>query len=341
MATAFHIDFPFEVAETCFRAGEHPALCQHAIPLACTIIYRRLSGSAFTATRQYYINSLLTIDLMETTSTDTITLSISPKKKPVYVLSVVLDGHFHFGSPTRHWEASAPGAAYLARISGHAYPIQLPSGTGRLISIAIHTAQLAVIGEDFAELAALLAGNPLMDDYYSPSIQSDRLFMRRLIKLISPPSMQRRKAFNLHIQAHLQGVFSAFKGLLNGKGQTHYNRQKLDTIVAHIRQETSRHGQPPSLASVIDFACVSPEKLQQLFKAGLGTAPQDYLQALKMDAIKQALLCTDEPVYALAATFGYSDAAALNKPFKRRFGLSPQQLRQQRGTCPFPDQNPK
>ena len=319
------------MAETHHRPGRHGALCTYQIPFAHTVVYQHPEPALFSGVRQYYANSLLTVDLLETQSTAPLALAVCPKRHPLYSLSIVLEGCFRFG-PTQE-EDSAPGSAYLARLSGQQYTVETPSHTGRLISINIHTAQLSIIGEDFAELAALLADNPQSDQHYSPSIQADTLFMRRLIKLVSPSGIERRKDFNQHLQIHLPGVFSAFKGLLHGKTQAHYNRATLDAVLTYIQQENRSSGQPPTLSSVIDFACVSIDKLQQLFKTELGTTPQAYLQNLRMEAVRQALLNTDHPVYAIAFQFGYSDTAALNKPFKKRFGQSPQQLRRQLKTC--------
>ncbi|MFC3197549.1 helix-turn-helix domain-containing protein [Parapedobacter deserti] len=329
MSVLFHIDFPFQVAETHYRFGDHAPLCAHPIPFANTVVYHHPQPAAFTGTRQYYGNSLLTIDLLETQSAKPLLLSTQPVRQPLYVLSIVLEGHFHFGSSIpSNWAASAPGTAYLARIGGQRYTIRVPAHVGRLISITIHTAQLAVIGEDFAELTALLAGNPKSDDYYCPSVQADSLFMRRLIKLTSPSSINRRKDFNQHLQTHLQGVFSAFKGLLYGKGQVHYDEEKLKEIKPHIASVISETHQAPEPKEIADQFHITPKKLERLFKNGTQLAPSAYIKQVHMEAAGTYLTDhPDLPIYEIADIFGYNHTAAFSKAFTKHHGLSPQAYR--------------
>ncbi len=266
---------------------------------------------------------------METQSAKPLLLAALPKRQPLYALSIVLEGHFRFGSSTQSLCAvSAPGTAYLARIGGQQYPIQAPAHLGRLISIGIHTAQLAVIGEDFAELATLLTGDPKSDHHYSPSIQADALFIRHLIKLISPLGIQRRKDFNQHLQIHLPDVFSAFKGLLHGKGQAHYDRDTLDAILTRISlivAETHRAPQPKAIAGEFH---ITPKKLERLFQNSMQLSPTAYIQQQHMEAAGTYLTDhPDLPIYEIAEVFRYTHTAAFSKAFTKHHGLSPQAYR--------------
>src|SRR5690606_18453508 len=134
----------------------------------------------------------------------------------------------------------------------------------RLLFIAVHAAQLDVVGEDFVELADLIAATPPAEDAIGPPIPADSLLMRRLIRLISPKGIKRRKDFNLHLQQQLPALCSAVKGMLRGKSQLHYDTDKLAAVIAFIDQEEREHGFPPELSSVLDFACVSADKLERL-----------------------------------------------------------------------------
>jgi len=329
VSVLFHIDFPFPVAEAHYRAGEHADLCAYPVPFANTVVYHHRQPAAFAGIRQYYVNSLLTIDLMETQSAKPFLLSALPKRQPLYALSVVLEGRFRFGpAGDLRVAVSAPGTAYLARIGGQRYAIQAPARVGRLISIGIHTAQLAVIGEDFAELAKLLSGDPKSDHHYSPSIHADALFIRRLIKLISPSGIQRRKDFNQHLQIHLPGVFSAFKGLLHGKGQVHYDRDTLGAILAYISSNiTETHQAPPSKTVASQFH-ITPKKLERLFQNSMQRSPSAYIHQQHMEAAGAYLADhPDLPIYEIADTFGYAHTAAFSKAFTKHHSLSPNAYR--------------
>ena len=310
------------MAETHHQPGGHSALCAYRIPFAHTIVYQHPTSALFSGTRQYYANSLLTVDLLETHSTTPFTLAVCPKRQPLYSLSSVLEGRFRFG-PTRD-EESAPGSAYLARLGGQWYTIGAPSHTARIISITIHTAQLGVIGEDFAELAELLSGNPQSDHHYTPSVRADHLFMRRLIKLISPQGIHRRKDFNHHLQSHLPGLFSAFKGLLYGKSHAHYDHQKLNEVKAVISRLVSESHRAPRPNEVADAVYITPKKLERLIRNNLQCSPSSYIQQQLMEAAAAYLIeHPEQPVYEIADTFGYSHTAAFTKAFTKCHGVSP------------------
>lgn len=342
MPHVFHITFPFEVAISQHRQGEHAPLCTHPIPLSYTRTYHCPTLPGFAFTHQYYANILLTAAIIEGNSPEPFTAVIGQNKAPGYVLAVLSEGLLCYTHPDgRPPETLQPGTVCLARLGRPEYPICFPAGTSRLLVIAVHAAQMAVIGEDFEELTSLLHTTPLTEDIISPPIKADGLLMRRLIKFISPKGITRRKDFNQHLQAHLPAVCSAIKGILRGKGQVHYDQEKFASVIAFIEHEQRVLGRPPELTAVIDYACVSEDKLGRLFHNELGMTPVAYLLARKLEAINVRLLTTSDPVYLIAQQFGYSDSAALNKPFRKYFGLSPAQVRKQQQSCSFSAQNLK
>lgn len=330
MQQHFHISFPFKVAESHHRPGEHPPLCAYPIPLAHTVSYRAPALPTFKFIRQYYANALLALVLLEASGAGPFTAVMRPAEHPAYLFAVMLEGSLRYDYPSGETsEMPPPGTVYFARLCDEEYPIHFPTGSGKLLLIALHTAQLDLVGEDFKELASLADAVPLGEDIISPPIPADSILMRRLIRLVNPVGITRRKDFNHHLMLHLPRVCSAVKGILRGKSQLHYDTDKLAAVIAFIDQEEREHGFPPDLSSVLDFACVSADKLERLFHSGPGITPAAYLLARKLEAIKGQLLTTDHPVYLIAQQFGYSDSAAMNKPFKKHFGLSPLQLRRQ------------
>src|SRR5690606_288373 len=163
--------------------------------------------------RQYYANALLALILLEGNGHEPFTAVLQPYENPAYIFAFTLDGLLRYDYPSGEAsEMPPPGTAYFARLCGKEYPVHFSSGSNRLLLIVPHAAQLAVIGEDFNELANLLDAAPITEDIISPPVQADSLLMRRLIRFISPLGINRRKDFNQHLLLHLPGVCSAIKG---------------------------------------------------------------------------------------------------------------------------------
>ncbi|SEN71800.1 Helix-turn-helix domain-containing protein [bacterium A37T11] len=327
MPHVFDISLPFDVTEVQYGIGEYPPICKYAIPLAQTTVYKSELITGFEFARQYYGNKLISIYLFDCKSPQAFDLRIKQKMRPAYVLVVMLVGSFRYYDAVRlEVVQPTPGSVYMARIAGKQYRIQIPKKESRLLLITVHPSQLAVVGEDFEALTELLDGNPTNDYYISPHSRADDKFMRKLIKLITP-KFTRRKDFNKHLQGHLSEIISCLKGLMKGKGQQNYDQQKFESIINFIDQKCVISIKPPTLQIIVDHACISDDKLELLFKAAIDITPQEYLQALKMEAIKDQIITTTKRIADIASEFDYSDTASLNKPFKKHFGHSPQYYR--------------
>ena len=171
MQHRFHITFPFEVAENHHRPGEHPPLCAYPIPLAHTVTYHASALPSFKFIRQYYANALLALLLLQGNGPNAFTAVLQPSERPAYVFAIMLEGLLRYDYPSGETpEIPPPGTVYFARLCGKEYPIHFPTGSGRLLLITVHTAQLGIVGEDFKELAGLPDKVPFGEDIiFTPS----------------------------------------------------------------------------------------------------------------------------------------------------------------------------
>lgn len=329
MLQHFYITFPFEVAESHHRPGEHSPLCTYPIPFAHTVTYRAPALVAFKFIRQYYVNALLALILLEGNGPEAFTAALQPYENPSYIFAFTLEGLLRYDYPSGEAsEIPQPGTAYFARLCGKEYAVHFPSGTSRLLLIVLHAAQVAMIGEDFNELANLPDAAPITEDIISPPLQADSLLMRRLIRLISPPSIKRRKDFNQHLLQHLPGVCSAIKGALHGKGQVHYDEEKLKEIKAHISSSISETHRAPQPKAIADQFHITRKKLERLFQNSMQRSPSVYIHQQHMEAAGVYLTDhPDLPIYEIADIFGYNHTAAFSKAFTKQHGLSPQAYR--------------
>jgi AraC-like DNA-binding protein len=74
---------------------------------------------------------------------------------------------------------------------------------------------------------------------------------------------------------------------------------------------------------------VSVNTLQRLFRAMHGTTVFEHLRAMKLQRAREALERDGVPVSEAAYRAGYTSAANFTTAFKRRFGVSPKNLRAQ------------
>jgi AraC-like DNA-binding protein len=61
-----------------------------------------------------------------------------------------------------------------------------------------------------------------------------------------------------------------------------------------------------------------------------------FLQERRLAAARRLLLTTDEPVTRICFAAGFESLGSFSWLFRRRFGLSPRQFRQEHGGCGNP-----
>ena len=97
-----------------------------------------------------------------------------------------------------------------------------------------------------------------------------------------------------------------------------------------LAEEKLDGGELPQ-ASDMAVACrLSDASLRRAFQQVLGQSPQRYIQASQMRRAQHLLLFSDRSVTDIAQAVGYQDASGFNRLFKRWFGMSPREYRNQR-----------
>ncbi|RCV58429.1 GlxA family transcriptional regulator [Marinitenerispora sediminis] len=90
------------------------------------------------------------------------------------------------------------------------------------------------------------------------------------------------------------------------------------------------HADPGARHAIGDLAGVaglSTRHLQRRFTAELGTPPAAYVERVRVEAARRALVEGDEPVEALARRLGFGTAETLRRTFHRRLGVAPTDYR--------------
>lgn len=83
------------------------------------------------------------------------------------------------------------------------------------------------------------------------------------------------------------------------------------------------YAQPNPVEAMVARSDLNARTFSRRFRKATGYAPIDYVQALRIEAAKQALETESLPVEDISAAVGYEDSASFRRVFKRRVGLSP------------------
>ena len=89
------------------------------------------------------------------------------------------------------------------------------------------------------------------------------------------------------------------------------------------------------LATVRDQFDMSGRSFERRFKAATGSTPLKYLQLLRVEAAKQWLESTPDPVETIAARVGYVDPTSFRRLFSRLVGVTPSNYRRRLGPTRF------
>jgi transcriptional regulator GlxA family with amidase domain len=81
------------------------------------------------------------------------------------------------------------------------------------------------------------------------------------------------------------------------------------------------------IADLAERAHLSPRHLQRRFTAEIGVPPAAYVEQVRIEAARRALVEGDEPVDAMARRLGFGTAETLRRAFHRHLGVAPSEYR--------------
>lgn len=124
--------------------------------------------------------------------------------------------------------------------------------------------------------------------------------------------------------------------LLNGErpSQMPFRRFELlkqhgDPAMLKAQQMMEQHYQRKlGIEELAMHCCLSERQFKRRFKDATGETPGDYLQMLRVEAARQQLRDTQQPVARVAENTGYSDVAYFRDVFRSWTGLTPLAYRQ-------------
>lgn len=107
------------------------------------------------------------------------------------------------------------------------------------------------------------------------------------------------------------------------RDMNHYRYKLAEQFLIDNYQESI------SLETLAERIQISPRQLQRIFKSQSGTTFSEYIEQLRLSHICKELERGDRTIEHLAITNGFSSANYLHRVFKRKYGITPVQYREQ------------
>lgn len=105
--------------------------------------------------------------------------------------------------------------------------------------------------------------------------------------------------------------------------------QRASRLHPLLRKMEAAPGRAWTAAAMARLANLSVSRLHALFRSELGQTPQEWLSALRLRLVQEALVESDVALAELALRVGYSDQSALTRAMRRTVGMTPAAYRKQ------------
>ncbi len=93
---------------------------------------------------------------------------------------------------------------------------------------------------------------------------------------------------------------------------------------------TALFNTPITLSELADVACLSPNHLLRTFKQLFGQTPHQFITSKRLEEAQRLLLHREHSITDICFAVGFESLGAFSWLFRRRFGISPTEFRQQK-----------
>lgn len=101
--------------------------------------------------------------------------------------------------------------------------------------------------------------------------------------------------------------------------------ERLQPALDYIEQN---YADRISVAQLAEILCLSPDRLGHLFRDGVGQAPLQYINEIRLRKAMNLLKTEEYTVTEVAQAVGFFDYNHFGRLFRRRYGCTPNQVRQ-------------
>ncbi|XKH59185.1 helix-turn-helix domain-containing protein [Halomonas sediminis] len=120
-------------------------------------------------------------------------------------------------------------------------------------------------------------------------------------------------------------LLGSLKARLGDEAPHGRKRLNMSLLNRYIQQHL---GDELRVADLARLACLSETHFSSCFRAQTGLSPWQYVKRQRLTSARHLLLTSRTPLADIAVQTGFANQSALSHAFRRNYGLSPRQLRQ-------------
>lgn len=102
------------------------------------------------------------------------------------------------------------------------------------------------------------------------------------------------------------------------------NQERLNTVLLFIERN---YAEPITNAQLADLICLSEDRFCHLFREGIGSAPLQYINEMRLKKAMALLEHGENTVTEVAEAVGFRDYNHFGRLFRKRFGCTPREVK--------------
>lgn len=161
--------------------------------------------------------------------------------------------------------------------------------------------------------------------YFRSNVSSENTVLERIVQLYKATDLSLFSVYNA--ASLLWEALTEFIGSELHQGEKRGNkllRARMQKMVQFINENYKSH---VALGEIAAAANISVSEALRCFRTAIQTTPINYLNDHRLSCAKELLLSTSDSVTTIAFTVGFENPSYFCRVFKKRYGVSPNELR--------------
>ncbi len=177
-----------------------------------------------------------------------------------------------------------------------------------------------------AYLRPLITGNLPVDSYIHPGLDYYKGFSR-IIKNIDTLCQQRPTGYQLAVKGHLFQLFFLLLSSQTKKALSKTEQKSLEKIKFIIHYVEEHYSEQITVEQMANLCYYSSSHFMKFFKSHMGVSFVQYLNDYRLTMARRLLTTSEYNVLEVAQQTGFENLSYFNRMFKRKYGITPRQLR--------------
>lgn len=177
-----------------------------------------------------------------------------------------------------------------------------------------------------AFLKPLFRGNFITDCYIHSSLPYYE-DVRDVIRAIDDTCATRPTGYQLAVKSHLFQFFFIIVSNLNKKTPHQTEQKKLDKIKLIVKYVEEHYAEPITLSQMAELCYYSDSHFMKFFKQQMKESFISYLNNYRLTIAARLLTSTQLSILEVANQVGFDNLSYFNRMFKKRYGITPKQMR--------------